>query len=217
MRQVKTIKQCFEFYESVKMQESELKSFTFLDRQLAIVRFLKKYKKEIIENINYAFYKSNEPYLLSFFSGERAKYVHINSALTEDYPSIYENAEEYENYLAIYATFGILINQSFQIQNLNDSRFYHKDFVRDMTNVIFYDEMFRLNLSSFVSENESYYKAIYAYGKDYIFSVFSAMMRQDIDENTCIKMLNMEDKMSDFRILFELWEYLMTIERDKKR
>lgn len=200
------IKECFEFYESVKEGTNALKNFNFLDRQLSIVRYLKKYKKEIIENINYAFYESDEKYLVSFFSGERAKYIHINSTLTKDYPSIYENEEEYENYLAIYATFGILINQSFQLQSLNDTRFYHKDFIRDMTNVIFYDEMFRLNLSPFVSENDGYYKAIYAYGKDYIFQCFSAMMRGEIDEYGCIKMLNMEDKMRDFRILFEVYE-----------
>ncbi|WP_270975452.1 hypothetical protein [Campylobacter helveticus] len=216
MKHIKTIKQCFEFYEMIKDKEHNLKHFTFLDRQLSIVRFLKKYKKEIINKINYAFYESDEEYLLSFFSGERANYVHINSRLTKEYPSIYENIEEYENYLAIYATFGILINQSFQLQNLNDSRFYHKDFIKDMTNIIFYDEAFRLNLSSFVGENEGYYKAIYAYGKDYIFSVFSAMMRNEINEETCIKMLSMENKMRDFRMLFEVYEKMILLKKDKK-
>ncbi|MCR2112212.1 hypothetical protein [Campylobacter upsaliensis] len=204
-----TIKQCFEFYDNFKVQKSELKRFTFLDRQFTIVRFLKKCKKEIIGEINYAFYESDEDYLISFFSGERANYVHINSRFTQNYPSIYENIDEYENYLAIYATFGILINQSFQLQSLNDSKFYHKDFVRDMSNVIFYDEMFRLNLSSFVGESESYYKAIYTYGKDYIFSVFSAMMNHQIDEITCIKMLSMEDKIKDFRMLFRVYEKMI--------
>lgn len=216
MKYIKTIKQCFEFYEMVKDKEHNLKHFTFLDRQLAIVRFLKKHKKEIINEINYAFYESDEEYLLSFFSGERANYVHINSRLTKEYPSIYENIDEYENYLAIYATFGILINQSFQLQNLNDSRFYHKDFIKDMTNIIFYDEAFRLNLSGFVSDNEGYYKAIYAYGKDYIFSVFSAMMQNEISEETCIKMLSMGDKMRDFRMLFEVYEKMILLKKDKK-
>ena len=213
MNKTLNIKKCFEFYESIKKQENKLKAFTFLDRQLSIVKYLKKNKKSIIENINYAFFESNEPYLLSFFSGEKAKYVHINSRLTQDYPSIYENIEEYENYLAIYATFGILIHQSFQLQSLSDSKFYHRDFIRDMANVIFYDEMFRLNLSNFVNESESYYMAIYLYGKDYIFNVFSAMMRKEINEETCIKMLSMENKMRDFRMLFEIYEKLLLLER----
>ena len=78
-----------------------------------------------------------------------------------------------------------------------------------MANVIFYDEMFRLNLSNFVNESESYYRAIYLYGKDYIFNVFSAMMRNEINEETCIKMLSMENKMRDFRMLFEIYEAIV--------
>lgn len=179
MKEQKSIKQYFEFYESVKEQNSPLKSFTFLDRGLSIVRYLKKYKKEIIENINYAFYESDEKYLVSFFSGERAKYVHINSTLTKDYPSIYENEQEYENYLSIYATFGILINQSFQLQSLNDTRFYHKDFIRDMTNVIFYDEMFRLNLERDLQVKDEILPLVYRYGNDFLFNLFKNSLNEE--------------------------------------
>lgn len=58
MNKTLNIKKCFEFYESIKKQENKLKAFTFLDRQLSIVKYLKKNKKSIIENINYAFLKA---------------------------------------------------------------------------------------------------------------------------------------------------------------
>lgn len=182
-----------EFCEGMK--KDSLKTFCFLDRKITLIRYLKENKNIIIKNINYAFFESDENYLLSVFSKDNIHYIHINSKLSKNFPLNYESKDEYENFLAIYGTFAILIGQSFQIQDLSDSRLniYFKDFLFDLTFKIYYDEAFRLNLEKFIRDENESLKYVYRYGYDYLFIMFRAYFNQKIEFSFLAKILNIEE------------------------
>ena len=174
------VKEYFELYSSFKQETEDFRTFNFLQSKVSVMRYFKNHKKKIIESINYAFFESNEPYLLSVFSWHNARFVHINSTMTENYPIFATNVKEYENYLAIFGTFGILLDQNFRIEALDDSRIcYCSDFLRDMTNRIYYDENFRLNLTNYIEQ--PHLKIIYRFGGDFVFEIFNAYYRKKLE------------------------------------
>ena len=117
------IKEYFALYEKLKTNKANpsLKQFCFLDKRTSLIKYLKNKKSFIIKNINYSFFSSDEPYLLSVFADGDINFIHIN---IKKLPPNFDSLQEYENYLAIYGTFAVLIKQSFQIEDLNDIIFY---------------------------------------------------------------------------------------------
>lgn len=208
-----TIREYFEFYFKTKQKNIlPLKKFSFLDRKLTLVKYFKKEKNDIIKSINYAFFESAEDFLLSVFSKEDIYFIHINSRLTKKYPSNFSSACEYENYLAIYATFAILMDFSFQAQDLEDSRIFHKDFLEDLTFKIYYDDNFRLNLESFIDEENKILRYVYRYGYDFLLEFFRIYYKNS-SKFIYLAFLNLlKIKESEFNELFALYRAKIILE-----
>lgn len=186
------IKEYFALYKKLKSNKSNsLKQFCFLDKKISLIKYLKNNKGFIIKNINYSFFSSDEPYLLSVFCEEHLNFIHIN---IKKLPPNFDSLQEYENYLAIYGTFAVLINQSFQIEDLSDSRLgiYIKDFLEDLTFKIYYDESFRLNLQDYINKENSVLKYVYAYGYDYLLVLFEAYFKEKLEFNFLVQVLKIE-------------------------
>ena len=125
---------------------------------------------------------------------------------------IFQISIEYENYLAIYGTFSVLIDFSFQAQDLNDSRIFYKDFLEDLTFKIYYDDNFRLNLESFIDEENKILRYVYRYGYDFLLEFFKLYYR-DSSTNTYIPFLNfLKIKESEFNELFGLYRAKIILE-----
>lgn len=86
-----TIKEYFDFYLKIKQSKMPLRKFSFLDRQLTLVKYLKQNKGKIIKSINYAFFESSENILLSVFCKDDVYFIHINGRLAKNYPSNFSN------------------------------------------------------------------------------------------------------------------------------
>ncbi len=200
----------FNFYANIKSDKPQLEHFSFLDRQVTLVKYLKKNKSEIIKHINYAFFESKEPYLLSVFSSPNANYIHINHNLCKEHPKSFDSIYEYENYLAIYGTFAVLIGETFQISSLQDSRIYFKDFLEDLTFKIYYDEDFRLNLESFLINKNEILRFVYRYGYDFLLQSFKIFNKDEFYYRRIKEFLNINDL--EFKELFELYRYKIILE-----
>lgn len=210
---MQTIKEYFTFYSNIKSKGTKLKKFSFLDKQISLIKYLKNNKNEIIRNINYAFVESKEPYLLSVFSENNIHFIHINARICKDYPKIFDSIYEYENYLAIYGTFAVLIDINFQAESLEDSRIFFKDFLEDLTFKIYYDEAFRLNLESFVDEQNEVLKYVYRYGYDFLLQCFKLFYKDTFDAlnySHIMRFLQMNDL--EFKELFGLYKSKIILE-----
>lgn len=208
-----SIKEYFKNYLEFKEDVAKnLKYFCFLDKKISLTKYLKENKSLILKNINYAFFESDEPYLLSVFCENNINFIHINSKLSKNFPLIYNSKDEYENFLAIYGTFAILIQQNFQINNLNDTRIniYVKDFLSDLTFKIYYDEAFKLNLQEYIRNENEILKYIYRYGYDYLFVLFNAYFKQKIEFNYISKFLNINN--DELTKLYRLYKHKILIE-----
>lgn len=189
------IKEHFANYAKFSTKEqNSLKYFCFLDKKVALMRYLKENKAFIIKHINYSFFESDEPYLLSVFSDKRVNFIHINSRLSKNYLLGYESQNEYENFLAIYGSFAILIHQNFQIQDLNDSRLniYVKDFLMDLTFKVYYDDAFRLNLQEYIKDENEVLKYVYRYGYNYLLGLFRAYFNKSLEFDYIAKILKID-------------------------
>lgn len=199
------IEEYFALYEKLKTNKANqpLKQFCFLDKRTSLIKYLKNKKSFIIKNINYSFFHSDEPYLLSVFADRDINFIHIN---IKKLPPNFDSLQEYENYLAIYGTFAVLINQSFQIEYLNDSRLniYIKDFLEDLTFKIYYDESFRLNLQDHINKGNSVLKYVYAYGYDYLFVLFKAYFQEKLEFGFLIQALNIDE--NELTKLYKMYE-----------
>lgn len=203
------IKKHFEVFTRLKeYEESEkkLKQFNFLDRKKILIDYLNKNKAYVLKKINYSFFESDEPYLLSVFTEKNSNFIHINSRLSKNFPVHYISKDEYENFLAIYGTFAVLIGQSFQIENMSDSRIkiYIKDFLYDLTFKIYYDDAFRLNLQDYIKDKNKILRYVYKYGYDYLFILFRAYFNEKIDFVYISKILDIE--LSELEELFRLYK-----------
>ncbi|QKG30281.1 hypothetical protein [Campylobacter sp. RM16187] len=169
------IKEYFDFYEQHKKTDGKLKKFSLIDKKLSIVTFFKRNKKNLIKNINFMYFDSDEEYLMQVYNSDKANLIFINTRLTKDVLSIFTNKQEYENYLTIYGTFCILLNQDLKITSLSDTRIpvFIRDFLKDLTYFIFYCDDFHLNLQDFVHDNFTL-RMIYKYGYDLLFNIFLA-------------------------------------------
>lgn len=207
------IKDYFALYEKLKPNKANpLKQFCFLDKKISLIKHLKQKKAFIIKNINYSFFPSNESYLLSVFCGGNVNFIHIN---IKKLPPNFDSLQEYENYLAIYGTFAVLINQSFQIEDLSDSRLniYIKDFLEDLTFKIYYDESFRLNLQDYINKENSVLKYVYAYGYDYLLVLFEAYFKEKLEFNFLIQALKIER--NELIRLYRMYESKILIGREQ--
>lgn len=178
-----------------KKTKAKLKEFNFLQHPTAIMRYLKNNKDLIIKNINYAFFEDDSEDILVVFSSVSVKYVYINTRLSKNYPAMFENQNEYENYLAIYGTFAILLNQNFKAQNLQDSRILIKDYLKNLTHIIYYDESFRLNLSTYTDKNEL--KAVYRYGYDFCYCLMKSLYNNNIKKSLVQELLQLNPQEID--------------------
>ncbi|OCS21947.1 hypothetical protein CFVI97532_07035 [Campylobacter fetus subsp. venerealis cfvi97/532] len=169
------IKEYFDFYEQHKKTDGKLKKFSLIDKKLSIVTFFKKNKKNLIKNINFMYFDSDEDCLMQVYNSDRANLIFINTRLTKDHLSAFINKQEYENYLTIYGTFCVLLNQDLKITSLSDTRIpvFIRDFLKDLTYFIFYCDDFHLNLQDFVNDNFTL-RMIYKYGYDLLFNIFLA-------------------------------------------
>lgn len=186
-----------------------------MDKQISLIKYVKNNKDLIIRNINYAFFESNEPFLLSVFHQKQTYFIHINARLCKDYPKIFDSIYEYENYLAVYGTFALLVNASFQVESLEDSRIFFKEFLEELTFKIYYDEAFRLNLESLVDEKNKILKYVYRYGYDFLLQCFKFFYKDTfrITSHSCImKYLQMSDL--EFRELFALYKSKIILENE---
>ena len=207
------IKDYFALYEKLKENKANpLKQFCFLDKKISLIKYLKHKKSFIIKNINYSFFPSNEPYLLSVFCGGNVNFIHIN---IKKLPPNFDSLQEYENYLAIYGTFAVLINQSFQREDLNDSRLslYIKDFLEDLTFKIYYDESFRLNLQDYINKENSALKYVYAYGYDYLLVLFEAYFKEKLEFNFLMQALKIEK--NELIRLYRMYKSKILIRREQ--
>lgn len=204
------IKDYFNFYAINKTDKSQVKKFSFLNKQATLVKYLKTNKNEIIKQINYAFFESKEPYLLSVFSAEVANYIHINSRLCREFPKNFDSLHEFENYLAIYGTFAVLIGESFQISSLNDSKIYYRDFLEDLTFKIFYDDVFRLNLESLLIDKNNILRFVYRYGYDFLLQSFKIFYKDEFSYSTIKRFLNISDE--EFNELYGLYRNKIILE-----
>ena len=141
--------------------------------------------------------------MLSVFADGAINFIHIN---IKKLPPNFDSLQEYENYLAIYGTFAVLIKQSFQIEDLNDSRLniYIKDFLEDLTFKIYYDESFRLNLQDYINKENSVLKYVYAYGYDYLFVLFKAYFQEKLEFSFLVQVLNIEE--NELAKLYRMYE-----------
>lgn len=213
------IKKHFEVFTRLKeyrKNEEKLKHFNFLDRKKTLIKYLKENKVFIFKKINYSFFESDEPYLLSVFCGENINFIHINPKLSRNFPLNYDSKDEYENFLAIFGTFAILIRKNFQIENINDTRLniVFKDFLFDLTFQIYYDDNFRLNLQDYIREENEVLKYVYRYGYDYIFTLFNAYYSEKIDFDYIVKLLDIDtDELTE---LYKLYKSKILIEKIKE-
>lgn len=211
------IEDYFRFYKNIKeVKGFKFKRFTFLDKQISLIRYLKQNKKDIIKYINYAFFESNEPYLISVFNESDIHYIHINERLCKEKLSKnFDSVYEYENYLAIYGTFAVLIGENFQAQDLNDSRISFRDFLHELTFHIYYDDAFRLNLESFVGKENEILRYVYRYGYDFLlesFKFFYKDVHNSFNYNQIIRFLSITD--DEFRELFALYKSKIILESE---
>lgn len=200
------IKEHFKIYADFKQNKEKLRHFNFLDTKISLIKYLKENKSLIIKSINYAFFESNESYLLSAFSSDGIHFIHINSKLSKEFPPHFETQNEYENFLTIYATFGILIEQNFQVQDLSDSRLniHFKDFLSDLTFKIYYDDAFRLNLENYIQAENEVLKYVYRYGYDYLFVLFRAYFNEKLEFDFIAKLLKLES--NELEKLYRLYK-----------
>lgn len=201
----KTIKEYFQIYSEIKTTKNPIKKFSILDRRLSIVNYIKKNKLKLIKNINFSFFESDEKYILSSFSDQNINFIHINSKLTKNYPGYFENKKEYENYLAIYGTIGVLLNQNFQITTIKDTTQRYADFYKDVTNAIFYDEDFNLNLLEYTLENDLHIKYTYLYGIDFVVYILNSFYKNNITKEELFNILKIDD--TEFNFLFEKFKF----------
>lgn len=204
------IEDYFNFYALIKKDVSRVKRFNFLNKQISLITYLKKEKRDIINNINYAFFESYEPYLLSVFSNQSSNYIHINSRLCKEYPRSFDSVYEYENYLAIYGTFAVLLDENFQIESLDDSRMYCRDFLKDLTFRIYYDSSFRLNLESMLVEKNNVLRFVYRYGYDFLLQCFKLFHNDKCEYSRIIEFLNIEG--AEFIELYGLYQSKIILE-----
>lgn len=188
------IKEYFEYYKKYKQTEIKLKKFSLIDKKYSIVNFFKKNKKSIINNINYMYFDSDEKYLMQVYSSDEANIVFINTKQSIDIPPIFLNKREYENYLTIFGSFCVLLNQNIQINSINDTRIsiFLRDFLKDLTYFIYYCDDFHLNLQNYVDDNFAL-KSIYKYGYDFLFNVFLAFSNNKIDDKEIISFFETEE------------------------
>lgn len=200
----------FNFYKNIKNKENVLKKFSLISRKNSIVNYLKQNKKEVINSINYCFFESNENILISVFSENNIYFIHINSLLIKDYPKNFNSINEYENYLLIYGTFAILLDLNFQAKDLDDSRILFKDFLHELTQYIFYDEKFNLNLIPYIDDENKIISFVYLYGYDFLFEIFKYFYKDKSNYVEIMKFLKMNE--SEFEALFELYKSKIILE-----
>ncbi|CAD7289512.1 hypothetical protein LMG7974_01589 [Campylobacter majalis] len=179
----------FEFYKQHKKTKLKIKKFSLIDRKLSIISYFKKHKKELINNINYMYFDSDEDYLMQVYSSNEANLVFINTRLSNVLPKNrnFETKKEYENYLTICATFCVLLNQDIKLISLDDTRIsiFIRDFLKDLTYQIYYNDVFDLNLQDIVTDNFTL-KMIYRYGYDFLFNIFLAFDENRIDDKQVV-------------------------------
>lgn len=187
------IKEYFDFYERHKRTDGKLKKFSLIDKKLSIVTFFKRNKKNLIKNINFMYFDSDEEYLMQVYNSDKANLIFINTKLTKDVLSIFTNKQEYENYLTIYGTFCVLLNQDLKITSLSDTRIpvFVRDFLKDLTYFIFYCDDFHLNLQDFVNDNFTL-RMIYKYGYDLLFNIFLAFDNGRINDQYVVSFFENE-------------------------
>lgn len=156
----------------------KIKPFNFLQDKPCIMRYFRENKKSIIESINFAYFPSDEPYLISCFVSDSIYFVHINARSKEKIPGAFEDFNDYENYLNIYATFAVLHNQNFQISTLNDSRLICAERLMKFSDIVYYDDNFKLNLSPYLEDK--LLQNTFLYGYDFLFALFSKSEELDI-------------------------------------
>ncbi|EAI9739298.1 hypothetical protein MLB78_001642 [Campylobacter jejuni] len=196
------IKDYFNTYEKFSKSSNLLRKFSIISQKQAICKYLKLNKNFIINNINYCFFESEENYLISVFTNDNLNYIHINSRKTKEYPRAFENQENFEVFLSIFATISVLLNLNYQITNLNDSRLLlkQKEKIEDITYCIYYDEKFNLNLSNYINDKLSYIKNIYYFGEDFLFCLFKNFYLKNILKEDLFKILNIDEE--DFKKLY---------------
>lgn len=237
-----SIREFFDLYESVKNQQNTMKYYSIIAPKGHMSKYLQKNKKLILDNINFAFFESNEPYILSAFKGQKANYIHINSKLTKKVPksiiefvSGFERQDllkeleiyEYENWLAIFGTFSILLDNHtlrirkdfsddkvYTIQNLlKDSR--NESFLNDklfkLTESIYYDESFRINLENFIQSQENkILKYVYRYGYDFLLQLFKSYNKNELLIDNIKDYLKISN--DEFKELYRLFKNKITLE-----
>ena len=210
----------FELYRKLKPEskKSKIKIFSILSHKHTIVKYLKQNTKEIINNINYAFFESNEKYLLSVKCSENAKYIHINTRLTSNFNnSLFSSKDDYENFIAIFGTFAVLLDESFQIEDLKDSTLLQsiREKLDDFTHHIWFCDDFRLNLQDFIIDDVNL-KVIYRYGYDFLASIFFALDQGKIDFER-VRTLFSRDNLSSSHISDLYHSFLLIIAKMKVR
>lgn len=189
------IKEYFDFYEEYKATEVKIKKFSLIDRKKTIVSYFKKNKKKLIQDINYMYFESDEDYLMQVFSSDKANLIFINTRLSKNIPKgkNFSSKQEFENYLTIYASFCVLLNQNLRILSIDDSRVsvFIRDFLMDLTYQIFYNDAFDLNLQDIVNDNFTL-KMAYRYGYDLLFNIFMAFENGKIDDKKVISFFENE-------------------------
>lgn len=238
---MKHISEYYHLYEKVKNTKESFKIFSVVHQKQYVAQYLRKNKKLIISNINYAFFESDENYILSVFKGKKSNYIHINSKLTKNVPqSIIESISgfekkdwtteltiyQYENWLAIFGTFIILLdgintklvkdfndNMPYTIQDLlKDSR--NESFLNDtlfsLTQVIYYDDDFRINLESFVNNENKILKFVYRYGYDFLLQCFKAYHKNELYADTIKEYIKATN--DEFKELYSMFENKIILE-----
>lgn len=237
-----SIRDFFHLYENVKTSQNNMKYYSIITQKTHIVKYLQKNKKMILDNINFAFFESDEPYILSVFKSKKGNYIHINSKLTQkvprsiiDFVSGFERQDlireleihEYENWLAIFGTFSILLdNQSLRIRkDFNDDKPYTvQDLLRDsrnqsflndklceLTEAIYYDETFRINLENFIQNQEDkVLKYVYRYGYDFLLNCFKSYNKNELLIDNIKDYLKISN--DEFKELYELFKNKILLE-----
>lgn len=215
------IKEVFDYYENFK-ENTELNSNiakVFSNSRRAVVfKHLKKYKKEIIESINYSYFESNENILLSIFQKNNKRFVHINSSKTENFPKYFQVKTQYEVYLSIFATICILYGfNNCQLENLDDSRLdlELKSRIEDICFKVYYDDDFNFNLSDYLNSNFSYLRIIFIFGKDFTYHLIKNYYFGNIEKNKCLEILNCSEE--DFKELYNFIYNKYGLSKELKR
>lgn len=237
-----SIRDFFHLYENVKDSQNNMKHYSIIAPKINIVKYLQTNKKLILDNINFAFFESDEPYILSVFKGKKVNYIHINSKLTRkvpksiiDFVSGFERQDlikeleiyEYENWLAIFGTFSILLDsQTLRIRkDFNDDNPYTvQDLLRDsrnesflndklceLTEAIYYDETFRINLETFIqNQDDKVLKYVYRYGYDFLLNCFKSYNENELLADNIKDYLKISN--DEFKELYGLFKNKILLE-----